>query len=431
MGWLVKLLEKVGFVEYEAASAVDSLIHINDLSDWIAEQETELITNHKLSEELLNYINRLKDKRWMLECKIDDWEKKILALGLDYRSQDVNVIFNETRRFLDLLQFENHGDLEGIQEVNKQIQENLEPLQKKINESSFSYNYSFILSREEKGQAMNPLLKELLDINNLKVGFSELIAKSGFTKISAIKEKVKTLDELQESIKKYQNDLKVKQNRFDSVKEKSDQKKEELELLREDPKNLKVVVDKSKKEEVNTKKEELADQVIIFFSKIKPALEIYAQSNSNEKLVEDYLENSANALFKDEGLAIISILRNLKNQVIEGKINLMTQQNDTLMEFIGLANSGKLEELREEFEYLDRQLTETEDSNPSDKDFVLRLEEARYRLEHFSNQTEKIREEVEVVDEEINNLLAVRSREMELFKNLVRLAFAKEMDIKI
>ena len=431
MGWIVKFLEKVGLVEFESAQANESLIHVNDLEDWVNEQEQNLISNHQLKENLLTYINKLKDKRWMLECKLDDWEKKIHALGLDYRSQDVNVIFNETRIFLDLLQFENHEDFDKIQEINQKVEESLEMLQRKINDSSFSYNYSFILSRDEKNQAMNPLLKDLLEINNLKSDFSELIIKSGFTKISTIKEKVKNLDELQEKIKKYQSDLKIKQNKLDLVKEKANQKQEELELLKDNPQNLKEVIDKNKKEEVAVKKEELVDQVIIFFSKVKPALEIYNEKNPNEKLVTGYLSNSAEALFNDEGLAIISVLRNLKNQVIEGKLNLITQQNDTLMEFISLANSGKLEELREEYKYLNDQLNETENSNPSDKDFILRLEEAKYRLEHFSKQAEKIQEEVEVVDEEINNLLAVRSRNVELFQNLVRLAFAKELELRI
>ena len=429
MGWIVNLLEKIGLVEVETAEANDSAIHINDLEDWVNEQEQDLITNHQLKESLFSYINKLKDKRWMLECKLDDWEKKIHALGLDYRSQDVSLIFNETRKFLNLLQFENYEDFNNIQEINKKIQESIDPLQRKISESSFSYNYSFILSREEKSQAMNPLLKELLEINNLKSDFSELIIKSGFTKISTIKENAKTLDGLQEKIRKYQSDLKVRQEKLDLVKEKANQKQEELESLRANPNNLKVVVDKNKREEVAVKKEELSDQVIIFFSKVKPALELYANNNPNEKLVEDYLSNPASALFKDEGLAIISILRNIKNQVIEGKLNLITQQNDTLMEFIGLANSGKLEELREEYQYLNNQLTE--EFTPSDKDFMFRLEEAKYRLEHFSKQVGKIQEEVEVVDEEINNLFAVRSRNIELFKNLVRLAFGKEIEIRV
>jgi chromosome segregation ATPase len=428
MGWIVNFLEKIGLVEVETAEANDSAIHINDLEDWTTEQEQDLIINHKLKENLLNYINKLKDKRWMLECKLDDWEKKIHALGLDYRSQDVSVIFNETRKFLEILQFENYEDFDNIQEINKKVQENIDPLQRKINESAFSYNYSFILSREEKSQAMNPLLKELLEINNLKSDFSELIIKSGFTKISTIKENAKTLDGLQEKIRKYQADLKVKQEKLDLVKEKANQKQEELESLRDNPNNLKAVVDKNKREEVAVKKEELADQVIILFSKVKPALELYAEKNPNEKLINDYLSNSADALFGDEGLAIISVLRNLKNQVISGELNLVTQQNDTLMGFVGLANSGKLEELREEYKYLNNQLIE--EFTPSDKDFVLKLEEARYRLEHFSKQVEKIQEEVEVIDEEINNLFAVRSRNVELFKNLVRLAFGKEIEIK-
>jgi hypothetical protein len=431
MGWFVTFLEKIGLVELEVAQADESSIHINDLEDWVNKQEQDLIINHKLKENLLNYINKLKDKRWALELKLDDWEKKIRALGLDYRSQDVNVIFNETRKLLNYLQFENYDDLNQIQEINKKVQEDLDPLQRKINESSFSYNYSFILSRDEKNQAMNPLLKELLEINNLKSDFSELVLRSGFTKIATIKENVQNLEELQEKIKKYQSELRVKQEKLDAVKEKTNQKKEELELIRENPKNLKVVVDKNKNEEVNTKREELIDQVIIFFSKVNPALRLYANNNPDEKLVNDYLLNPAEALFNDQGLAIISVLRNLKNQVIEGKLNLMTQQNDTLMEFISLANSGKLEELREENEYLSNQLNEVGKSTPSEKDFILKLEEARYRLEHFSKQAEKIHEEVEVIDEEINSLLAVRARTVELFKNLIKLAFNREIEIRI
>jgi hypothetical protein len=431
MGWVVNFLEKLGLVELNVNGDQGNSIHLNDLQEWVVLKEEELVIKNNLKEELLNYVNKLKDSRWALECKIDDWEKKIHALGIDYRAQDINVIFTETRSFLENILFEDIPDLEKIKVINAIIITELNKLQQKISASSFSYNYSFILARDEKDLAINPLLKKVLDIAQIKKQFDEKIINSGFDKIKPLKEKVSELEKYQESVKQTRIELKVKKDRLGTAITKQKEKEEELNLIKEDPKNVQLIIDKRKSEEFQVKKGELSDQVIIFFSNIRPALKDYLLKNPHVNLARDYLDNPAETLFNDEGLAVLSLLKTLKEQVIVGKLNLHTEENNVLMQQVELAISGKLEELQEEYKYLLQQTEENVDVQINDKDFMLRLEEAKYRLEHFSKQVVKIKETVGGLEEQLQELLALQSKDLEMFKNLIQLTFNQEIEIRV
>ncbi|PIZ51918.1 hypothetical protein COY27_01985 [Candidatus Woesearchaeota archaeon CG_4_10_14_0_2_um_filter_33_13] len=431
MGWLIKFLEKLGVVQVEEASTQIDSIHFNDLDELIDLKEQELLVRYNLKEEMLNYTNKLKDKRWQLECKIDDWEKKIKYLGIDYRSQEISLIFNETREFLELMAFYEVKDLNKIKLLNVKLQESLDHLQEVIGSSSFSYNYSFILPREEKQVAINPLAKELIEINLAREEFQSLLSKSGYYHIRPLRERIVALTQIQDQIKQLQIEVNNKAQRLQAVQAKQKEKEEELDLLRNNPENAQIVIDKNKKVEIDHKIEELSDQIIIFFSKFKSALSNYAEKNPAETLVQEYLNDPSGSLFKDEGLAILSILRNLQEQIIAGKITLLVEQNDLMMQQIKLAQRGKLEEWRDEYHYLLQQEKEVTQIKSTDKDFILRLEDAKYRVDHFTKQALKIQEDFVQSQETLNSGKEKLKQELELFENTFQKIFSQEIKVRI
>ena len=175
MGLLIKILEKLGFIKMESSTSKIETVHVNDLPDWVELRIEEIVSKNKLDEKLINYTNKLKDKRWLLECKIEDWEKKINSLGLSYKTGEISTIFSETIKFLDLLTFPEELKIETVIELNEKIETELNKIQEQIEKSTFSHNYSFILTKDEKELAINPLLKEFIELNHAKKIFQEEI----------------------------------------------------------------------------------------------------------------------------------------------------------------------------------------------------------------------------------------------------------------
>ena len=199
MGWLVNFLKKLGVAEEDESEL--EYIHINDLSDWVKIKIDDLVHNNQLDDWLINYVNKLKDKRWLLECKIDDWEKKIITLGLDYDTKDISTIFNHSRKFLDFLTFKESPNFKSVMKLNYKLSDHLEKLQKLVEASSFAYNYTFVLNKEEKDLAINPLLKELIGIEQLKESFDSKIINCGYSKMDNLLDKANLIEETQERIK--------------------------------------------------------------------------------------------------------------------------------------------------------------------------------------------------------------------------------------
>ncbi len=403
-------------------------IHINDLQDWVRIRTEEVVYNHKLDEALTNYVNRFKDKRWSLEVKIDDWEKKIASLGLTYKTEDISTIFRTTKKFLDLITFPDKPTFKLIFDFNLEIEDDLEKLQKVVEASSFSYNYSFILSKEEKGLAINPLLKELIDLTNLKEEFEKKISQSGYTKLGNLKRKALFLEESRDKLKQFRDELVAKGERLKNIEETKINKEKELISINEDPDHSKIIKAKARKEELFKKIEELDDLIFLFFSKLKPALRQFFDINPGNKLIKDYLDNCTETFYHDEGLAILSLLKNLKFAVEEGKIRLLPQQNEDLLALI--EERDKLENLQKKYYRIIKELEKIEIPSSINKDLSFKLEEAKYRLEHFSKQKEKIKGASSDLEEEIKDLQALLKRETELFQNLVKIALDKDIEIK-
>lgn len=429
MGWLISVLEKLGIMVEEKPDL--DIIHINDLQEWARVRTEEIVSQASLNEELINYINKLKDKRWTLECKIDDWEKKINSLGLAYKTEDIKSIFNETRKFLELLTFTDENTVSNTLALNSRLEACLERLQKQVEESSFAHNYSFVLSKEEKGLAINPLLKEFIEVNHWRENFENKIVKSGFGKMEILRKKAAALEESRDKLKRLKEELAVKSERLERAKEKVQEKEKELCLLSEDPKCAQLAETKSKEKDLLAKREELEDRVFIFFSKLKPALEDYSKLDPQNKLASGYVNDPVKTFSQDAGLAVLNFLKMITELLIGGKITLNAEQNNLFMERLKFANSGELEDLQQEYLNLQQELKEVKEQPMTDKDFSLRMEEAKYRLEHFSKQQEDLQREGGNLKEEIDDNIALWNKELELFKNLVLVTLGKEIEVKV
>ncbi len=429
MGLFVNILKRLGFVEVSTSHPEIETVHVNDLHDWVELRVEEIVSKNKLDEKLINYTNKLKDKRWLLECKIEDWEKKINSLGLAYKTGEINTIFAETIKFLDLLTFPEKLQIEKVITLNEKIETELNKIQEAIEKSTFAHNYSFILTKDEKGLAINPLLKEFIELNHARKIFQDEIIKSGYQRMTSLRIKSSQLEEYRERIKKLNENLEVKSERLNSTKNKQEEKENELQKIKKESNYTTIEEINSKQKELATQLEENDDKVYLFFSKIKPVLKEYSKIHPENKLVHNYFENTMNIFYQDDKLVIINVLEELKSALMIGKIEFEPEQKNTIFKLIEKADSGYLKELQNNHFELSKKQEELR-LKIENKDSSQKFEEIKYRLDHYNELVGKLSEEMKDVEEELNDNNIVKKREIEFFVNLVKVVLDKDIEIK-
>lgn len=413
----------------ESSTSKIETVHVNDLPDWVELRIEEIVSKNKLDEKLINYTNKLKDKRWLLECKIEDWEKKINSLGLSYKTGEISTIFSETIKFLDLLTFPEELKIETVIELNEKIETELNKIQEQIEKSTFSHNYSFILTKDEKELAINPLLKEFIELNHAKKIFQEEIVKSGYQRMISLRVKSSQLEEYRAKIKKLHENLTIKSERLNSTKNKQEEKENELQQFKENSDYSTIEEIELKQKKLLTELEENDDRVYLFFSKIKPVLKEYSKIHPENQLVHNYFENTMNIFYQDEPLVIVKILEELKSALVIGKIEFDPEQKNMIFKLIEKAGSGYLKELQDNHFKLSKEQEELR-LKLENKDSSQKIEEIKYRLDHYNELVNKLSEEMKDVEEELNDNNIVKKREIDFFINLVKVVLDKDMEIK-
>ena len=328
-----------------------------------------------------------------------------------------------------MLSFSDKPTIKSIFEQNTEFESHMEDLQKSIESSSFSYNYSFILSKEEKGLAINPLLKELLSLINQKEDFEKKVLRSGYTKMENLQRKSLMIEETKDKLFGLQEEMNNKISRLKTIEETKEEKESELLSLNKDPQFSKIIKTEERKKILQKKIEELDDLIFLFFTKIKPALRQFSDLNPGNKLIKDYLNNSTVTFYEDEGLVIFSLLKNLKQAIEEGKVSLLLQQKDDILALI--VEKDQLQSLQLKYKKITEEIKSLHLAPIITKDISLKMDEAKYRLEHFSKQEEKIKTEMLEAEDEMKDLQALMNREIDLFQNLVKLALDKDIEIKL
>ena len=146
-------------------------------------------------------------------------------------------------------------------------------------------------------------------------------------------------------------------------------------------------------------------------------------------MIKDYLNSSTVTFYEDEGLVILSLLRNIKQAIEEGKINLLLQQKEDIVSLIG--EKEQLQALQLKYKKITEEIKSLHLAPIITKDISLKMDEAKYRLEHFSKQEEKLKSEILEMEEEVKDSQALLQREIDLFQSLVKIALDKEIEIKL
>ena len=425
MGWLKRFFGF--FVENEGDSSSElEIIYFNDLKSWLDNLLNDNLNKHKLGEDLTTYFNEVKDKRWLLEAKLDQWQENLTG-----PNENVTEIFQDTRKFLELLAVPSEKNIESASKLNLNFSTELDNLLRKIEQSEFMINFSYILTDvEKKNVNVNPLMKELFALHSIKDQFNNTIVQSGLVKIKSLQEKVERLNQYQEKIDLLSKDLDSKSSRLQNAESRRKEKEKGLHQLKDNTEYTSLSNNKSRKKEIFTSIEQNEDKVFSFFSKLKPSLRQYSYLDPNNHLLLDYLENPIKTFFADQNLVIHSILKQLRDSLLSNLIKLEPEEKNKIMGILEQSDTDYLEKLHKENEQSNQELVLLREV-VGNKDFLLRVEDAQYRYNHFSKQVDKLRDEVLSLEDEMKSTIFTRDRETEMFKNLVKISLNKEVEIRI
>jgi len=377
--------------------------HINfeDLTLWLDKRSEELVEKEGLHDYLADYINFLKDKRWLLQQQAEEGKN----VPEDLRP--------ECEEILRILTFKENPSLKETILLNSGLEVKLEK----------------VLPNQDIG-IINPLLKLFSEINNAKIRFTDKVNKSGYPRIANLNKRLSSLQTYKYRVDKCEEELRSKRRRLYLTEEKKKEKNNHLNSLRGDPAGFLTLETREKNEAIVREVDETEASVLHFFSEIKPLLQKYGNILNANGLLSSYIDDPLQAFRDDEGLVIKHSLQHLRAVLNSGKFSWSVEENISLLEKLDIMEEKELEQMQMRLLTMKRQLEYA--LEPSvDKDRLLEIDDAEYRLQHFIEQIDKLEDEISLLEEKIDNLKDEWSKELQLFQNLVNIGFGIELEVKI
>ncbi len=485
MPWSFNFLR---FLKRDAERKIEEIenVHLKDLEGWLSARTQEVILNSGLNSEAVDYINILKDKRWILESQLDDWESKMKPFGadwIDYDLKEIKSLFQETRKFLELLAFPENIALENVLSLNSSLEPKIKLLLQKAAGSDFTNSFNLIFNeddvdninnsntnnkinhknkenkRNKKGSddnltenssepnnlPINPLLKELTELEKTKTAFEQKVASCSYGAVKLLAQKITLLKNCTTQIEQLERELRSKQERQVIADSKKQEQEMQIAELKQEPGYVSLSSLKQKRTEILKQIEENKDFIFIFFSKLKPLLRRYkdfekelvsvginpvnSQINSSNnspidnhltssQLIDVYLNDPVSAFINDQDLSIKPILKQLRAVLNEERFSLSSKETNLLLEFLDKVEGDYLNKLQQNQLQLTKELQLIGWSH-TNTTILSKVEDLEYRLEHFSRQIDTLAAEIRLVEEKINQLKEQRANELNVFQSQV------------
>ncbi len=427
MSWLNDILSL--FKEIKQDSVEIEKIDLIYLDDWLVSQQQQIISKNDLQDVISNYVRVLKSKRWELECKLDQWEE----LFPPEKKLNYKEILIETRNVLGLIVFV-EGDLVlSTLNLNSLLDEKINKLMKTIEDNPFVDDYSYLLSEEEKKSpnvTINPILQELLNLDGFRSEFEKRIVKSGMRVLEKLNLKSNSIKSCNDKISQINRDIRSKQERLENNSIKKEEKENFVDELKNNPSYANLISSNENHKNYLDELEKKKEEVIVYFSKLKPVLQKYQQFDTNNSVVSNYLNDSLSSFLNDESLFIIHVLNHLRAMLLSNKIELDSEIINLVNPFLEKNKVENLRQLQLQIINLDSKAEELEKSQEN-KEFLDKFEDAKYRLQHFKEQEEKLNEQIFLLEENLSETVDLRGREIKMLQDLARIGLNKDLVINL
>lgn len=403
---MFNFLKKFLFEQEEVFSSEE--VSLEDLDPWLDSKLAQI----EFKEEIILFLNQLKDKKWVLGEKLDtlataqmeakDQEKvdeKIKNVVLGHKES----YLREMKRFLDSLEIPYEPSIYQALTFNSSLNQALDQVSQKTAKSYQAAQHLFFNPVEE-------VFKEVSEINLLTKEFTQKLSEKNFHKINEIKEKIQLLKEERKRKQRLEEDMHLKEEKLQRCLTGKEKQETEIQRLTSSPDFEEFKALKEKEEKAKKQVEENQDEVFQLFSKLGRALRKYEKITLETKIVKAYLEDAVKAFFNDPDLKILGVLEGLRKSLEKGEFELDEKQKENALELIKQAQGGYLKEILAQSIGIKERFNEVK-AKLRRYTIDHMIEEAEYKLEHFSDQTILTQREIEELKVKLNSFDNEKLRE--------------------
>jgi len=279
-----------------------------------------------------------------------------------------------------------------------------------LNELNKSTYKGFEVMREFFYNQATEIAMGIKDINlNIK-NLRQLVANKELSKIEYLRELIGNIEKYSENKEKIKESIKEKESSIEELGEKIEAVKRRFEEIKKsnEYENYKKTNDEKEKllERIKVEK----DEVIQLFAVLEKSLKKYKRGSLNERLIDQYLEDSSEALLKDTELNIVLVLAKLKESIEQNKIELKDKKKERTLEIIRRLTKEFLDNKRFDLEQHAR--TKIILNDRLSKNNINNLyQEEKYKMEHFNQKLEDENKKLEALKKEKEGLDIVKIKE--------------------
>ncbi|MDP3734514.1 MAG: hypothetical protein Q8R37_04760 [Nanoarchaeota archaeon] len=421
MNWLNRFLQL--FKKKKIIEIVP--IPIAHLIPWIQNQSQEIRTTSRLDNTLADYKQKLHQRRWIVEYYLDQWEEKNV-------DEKIQLFLSKTRQIVEKISFPEKDDIEAILTANSLRKEEIEILIEEIEQSPFAHQFQNLID-SQKGQeknsvAVNPLLKELVELNGIMINLEQKASRSGLRTIKSLILKERELQQSVVQLKELQQKVERQRDKLHLAEKMKQEKEVELSLLQQHPHYQEVQKKQEKKAIITQKIKERKDKVTMIFNQLNPLLQQYQQLHPENTTITAYLTDANEAVVADEGLQINHILKHCRAALDSKRFTIPEDHKNIIIKTLEKVDAQFCTKVQQHCIHFQKELQELE-SALEDRHFIAKIEDVQYRQNHFSTLAEEVQEKISSLESEIEEIEDKQFADKSLFENMVRMTFGKGIEI--
>jgi hypothetical protein len=380
-------------------------VHSEELDSWFdAKVEDRLLELDGPVQWLYESVDRLRDqlrkqREVLLAASIKDEdmiEARVKSVVLGHRTN----YCRELGIFLNNIEIPEDTDLKFSKKLNDDLQEALDIFAQQTHKS-------FQASQHLFHKQVNGIVESLKELSGVVQEFQSSLEKKRILLFEDIKKKIEVMKKEAANKRRLQQEIRMKNARLESAsKQRAVREKEAAELRSSQ--------EFKEYEGLLELRAHLVDQcaaierdIVRLFLELDRALRKYEYSAvpEQQKIVQKYLKDPKEAIKNDDGLAIWSVLVQLKNGV--SSLGLKLEQEQRLKETLMQQSEEKLTKTRIDYLKLleEREILRKHIESSS---VIARIKENEYKCQHFEEQIKRFETEISALDEELKKIDVVK-----------------------
>lgn len=426
---------------------------LDEADQWLNKKTREIYNNSGLNVATYHFLAKLRDKRTFLDAFLEEWEDQLepnedeleeLAKAKLEGGKSILVskeeqlkLVSDTRLILEKLKAPEEPSLAELKRLTnvsetfwKEKKVNLEELKNKIDDMG-----SDVITEQD--------IKEKIDILHREISETELFLnnfalKLKISKVENILHLQRIILELRETLGReteLNENVASLDGRFEKIKMQKEEKESELLRLKDSPdyeqsRGLLSLDEKG----IQQRLEELEDKIFMYLVRLKKCINDLEDYNSDYSLlyliqeVNNFQEN-IDSLFDHDNY--VSLIRSLEKVEVSLHNKELTEKESCEFSFLTLLQDfrkGDLKLLREEHNIMQEKLRIIPKERLKN-DFLAKVEDQEYRLEHYQKQEQELHRELSRNKESLAKAAQMKNRKKFLFENLVKISFGLEVEL--